>query len=420
MKNLCLAGGVALNCVGNGRILREGPFDNIWIQPAAGDAGGALGVALHIWYQLLGKPRTPGRTRRSEGVAPRPAFLRTPRSGPFSTPRGRSTATSRTTTQLDAEIVDLIEGEKVVGLFQGRMEFGPRALGCRSIIGDARSRKMQSVMNLKIKFRESFRPFAPIVLRERVSEYFEMDDETDSPYMLLVADVAEDKRLPVEEDGATGLDKLKGIRSVVPAITHVDNSARVQTVDPERHARLHRLMTRFRGAYRVSGDDQHVVQRPRRAHRVRARARLPLFHGHRHGRAGVGELPPPQGGATEGGRPRSRRLPRPVRVGLGEPMSVVQINRDPTLRQLRQFGWIWMAFVAFFGAVAWFKFHNPALARGLWIAAVVVPVLGWAVPVLHAPGLSGNVLPRVADRIRGLARGVGRGLLSRTDTDRSR
>jgi len=146
---------------------------------------------------------------------------------------------------LDERIVDLIEEEKVVGLLQGRMEFGPRALGCRSIIGDARSRSMQSVMNLKIKFRESFRPFAPIVLRERVNDYFELGEGEDSPYMLLVAPVAEERRLGVTEDEGVGLDKLKVVRSEVPAVTHVDFSARVQTVDPERHGRLHRLMKTF-------------------------------------------------------------------------------------------------------------------------------------------------------------------------------
>jgi len=246
MKNLCLAGGVALNCVSNGRLLREGPFENIWIQPAAGDAGGALGIALFIWHQLLGNERVAQNPDGQSASLLGPQFSDTwiqeylDRTGSVyhHIPDG---------TDLDQRIVDLIEAEKVVGLFQGRMEFGPRALGCRSIIGDARSRKMQSVMNLKIKFRESFRPFAPIVMRERVSEYFEMEDEADSPYMLLVADVAQGKRLPVDGEDAEGLDKLKVLRSEVPAITHVDNSARVQTVDPVRHVRLHRLMSEFAG-----------------------------------------------------------------------------------------------------------------------------------------------------------------------------
>ena len=244
MRNLCLAGGVALNCVGNGRILREGPFDRLWIQPAAGDAGGALGTALFIWHQMLGKQRQPETPDGQTGSLLGPKFeddeIRT-----FLEAAGAVYHHHPDGEVLDERIVDLIEEEKVVGFLQGRMEFGPRALGCRSIIGDARSRKMQSVMNLKIKFRESFRPFAPIVLRERANDYFEMREGEDSPYMLLVAPVAQEKRLGVSEDEGAGLDKLKVVRSEVPAVTHVDFSARVQTVDPERHARLHRLMKAF-------------------------------------------------------------------------------------------------------------------------------------------------------------------------------
>jgi carbamoyltransferase len=244
MKNLCLAGGVALNCVGNGRILREGPFERIWIQPAAGDAGGALGVALFIWYQLLGNERRVGAPDGQRASLLGPRFSNS-EIETFLEERGARYHRIDDEGELIGRIVDLITDEKVVGLLQGRMEFGPRALGCRSIIGDARSRSMQSVMNLKIKFRESFRPFAPIVLRERVSDYFEMRDEEDSPYMLLVAPVAGDRRLSADDGDATGLDKLKVIRSEVPAITHVDFSARVQTVDAERHGRLHRLMRAF-------------------------------------------------------------------------------------------------------------------------------------------------------------------------------
>jgi len=244
MKNLCLAGGVALNCVGNGRILREGPFEKIWIQPAAGDAGGALGTALFIWYQLLGNERRCETPDAQRGSLLGPRFS-SDEIRAFLDHSGSVYHQLTDEGELDREIVGLIEDEKVVGLFHGRMEFGPRALGCRSIIGDARSRSMQSVMNLKIKFRESFRPFAPIVLRERASEFFDMDEEVDSPYMLLVASVAESKRTPVDADGAQGLDKLRLVRSEVPAITHVDSSARVQTVDPVRHARLHRLMSCF-------------------------------------------------------------------------------------------------------------------------------------------------------------------------------
>ena len=246
MKNLCLAGGVALNCVGNGRILREGPFENIWIQPAAGDAGGALGTALFIWHQLLDKPREPTGDDVQHGSLLGPAYSSEQIRGFLDSVGARYHVIKD-----EAELLERVSGfmadEKVVGWAQGRMEFGPRALGSRSIIGDARSEAMQSVMNLKIKFRESFRPFAPCVLRERVSDYFEMRPDQDSPYMLLVAPVRPDQRLDVDGQLAKlrGLDKLKLKRSTVPAITHVDFSARVQTVDPERHGRFYRLMKRF-------------------------------------------------------------------------------------------------------------------------------------------------------------------------------
>ncbi|MFN9755864.1 MAG: carbamoyltransferase [Planctomycetota bacterium] len=242
-KHLCLAGGVALNCVGNGVILREGPFEKICIQPAAGDAGGALGAAQLVWHNLLGKPRTvkPTDSQRGSLLGPRyesrdiKAFLDA---------QGVVYEEHATEDALADRVAQLIEQENVIGWFQGPMEFGPRALGSRSIIGDARSPRMQSVMNLKIKFRESFRPFAPIVLRERASEYFDIAPQHDSPYMLIVAPVRAEKRKPVEA-GAVGLDKLKQLRSVVPAVTHVDFSARLQTVDGERNPRLARLMRRF-------------------------------------------------------------------------------------------------------------------------------------------------------------------------------
>jgi len=243
-KNLCLAGGVALNCVGNGVILREGPFDRIWIQPAAGDAGGALGAAQFVVHNLLGRPRQvlPSDTQRGSLLGPRyeskdvRAFL-----------DSQNVVYEDCTTeeQLADRVAELIEQENVIGWFQGPMEFGPRALGSRSIIGDARSPKMQSVMNLKIKFRESFRPFAPIVLREDASEFFDIAPKHDSPYMLIVAPVRGDKRKPVDAN-ARGLDKLKQLRSVIPAVTHVDWSARLQTVDGERNPRLAGLMRRFK------------------------------------------------------------------------------------------------------------------------------------------------------------------------------
>ena len=247
MKNLVLAGGVALNCVGNGRILREGPFDNIWIQPAAGDAGGSLGAALFVWYQLLENERKVQGHDFQQGSLLGPGYSNT-QICQFLDFVGAKYHTYDDEEQLLDKVSDLIAGEKVIGWFQGRMEFGPRALGNRSIIGDARSERMQSIMNRKIKFRESFRPFAPCILREDVDDYFEMRHEEDSPYMLLVAPVCENKRLelgmPVES--LKGLEKLKVKRSVVPAITHVDYSARVQTVDTERHAKLHRLMKIFK------------------------------------------------------------------------------------------------------------------------------------------------------------------------------
>jgi carbamoyltransferase len=247
MKNLVLAGGVALNCVGNGRILYEGPFENIWIQPAAGDAGGALGAALFVWYQLL------KNERKVDGHDSQQASLLGPA---YSNEQVRQFLDSvnakyhsyQNQEQLTDKVADLVNQEKVIGWFQERMEFGPRALGNRSIIGDARSEKMQSIMNRKIKFRESFRPFAPCVLREDVADYFQMRPEEDSPYMLLVAPIQENKRFPPEVplEKLKGLEKLKAKRSVIPAITHVDYSARVQTVDTQRHPKLHRLMSLFK------------------------------------------------------------------------------------------------------------------------------------------------------------------------------
>ncbi|GJQ25495.1 MAG: hypothetical protein HBSAPP02_05270 [Phycisphaerae bacterium] len=248
MKNLVLAGGVALNCVGNGRILREGPFERIWIQPAAGDAGGALGAALFVWHQLLNKPRQVQPDLDSQrGSLLGPAYTTEQIRRMLDEAGAKYHYFEREEDVID-RIVEAMTNEKVVGHMAGRMEFGPRALGCRSIIGDARSPAMQSVMNLKIKFRESFRPFAPCVLREHVHEYFQMRPNEDSPYMLLVAPVREEKRIPLngESDKLFGIDKLKQLRSVVPAITHVDYSARVQTVDPVRHPRMYRVMSRFK------------------------------------------------------------------------------------------------------------------------------------------------------------------------------
>ncbi len=248
-KYLCLAGGVALNCVGNGRILREGPFEDIWVQPAAGDAGGALGAALFTWYQYLGNERVVSRNQDLQ----RGSFL-----GPCYTSEEikeflESSGIPHRELPYDeipGSVADLIAQEKVVGWFQARMEFGPRALGSRSIIGDARSPKMQSIMNLKIKFRESFRPFAPSVLNEYAPEYFEIDRP--SPYMLLVAYVRPEKRrkMTEAEQRLWGIDKLNVVRSEIPAITHVDYSARLQTVHEDTNPLYHKMIKAF---YELTG-----------------------------------------------------------------------------------------------------------------------------------------------------------------------
>ena len=243
-KNLCLAGGVALNCVGNGKVLREGPFDRIWIQPAAGDAGGALGAAYMVWPHLLGQERKPHAALDSQHASLLGPDYSRDEIHAVLTERGVAFEEYADEDDLCERVAELIATENVIGWFQGRMEFGPRALGSRSIIGDARSPKMQSVMNLKIKFRESFRPFAPIVLRERAHEYFDIRSDQDSPYMLVVAPVREKHRKPVEP-GKFGIDKLNQLRSDIPAITHVDYSARLQTVDDARNPRLAKLMRAF-------------------------------------------------------------------------------------------------------------------------------------------------------------------------------
>jgi carbamoyltransferase len=246
MENLCLAGGVALNCVGNGRLLREGPFARLWIQPAAGDAGGALGVALAIHHKVLGNER---RRVPASGDAMKGSYL-----GPSfgddeieTFLREIGAVYDRVSTDVMlARTAQALADEKVVGWLQGRMEFGPRSLGARSILGDPRSRKMQSIMNLKIKFRESFRPFAPSVLRENVDEYFELD--RDSPYMLLVAPVRGSRRIAMtdEQRRLFGIEKLNVARSDLPSITHVDYSARIQTVHADTNPLYHALLTRFR------------------------------------------------------------------------------------------------------------------------------------------------------------------------------
>ena len=245
-RNLCLAGGVALNCVGNGRLLREARFERIWIQPASSDAGGALGAAMFVWHQLLENERVPQIPDGQRASLLGPSYPADETENMLREKRAvyrRFAAGSG----LFEEVARLIASGKVIGWKQGRMEFGPRALGARSILGDARNPEMQSVMNLKVKFRESFRPFAPIVLRDRAHEYFELRPDQDSPYMLLVAPVRSDKLLASGDNAAeaAGLDMIRRIRSVVPAVTHVDNTARIQTVDRDRNPRLFSLLEAF-------------------------------------------------------------------------------------------------------------------------------------------------------------------------------
>ncbi len=240
-ENLCLSGGVALNCVANGRILREGPFKHIWIQPAAGDAGGALGAALVVWHHYLNQPRKVYPEDSQSGSLLGPIFS----DSEIETILKEQGAVYQKFSQkeMTEKVAQLIEEGNVIGWVQGRMEFGPRALGARSIIGDARNREMQSRMNLKIKFRESFRPFAPSVLEEEAQNWFEIKEK--SPYMLLVADVSKKHRIESLDGSLRGLDKLKESRSKVPAVTHVDYSARLQTIDRQRNPVYHDLLKRF-------------------------------------------------------------------------------------------------------------------------------------------------------------------------------
>jgi carbamoyltransferase len=250
MQRLVMAGGVALNCVANGKLQREGPFTHIWVQPAAGDAGGALGAALLVWHHLLQQPRMVSPHDAQQGSFLGPAF-----SNDDIELFLDSTGAVYERMDDEADLLDRVAGllneAKVIGWFHGRMEYGPRALGARSIIGDARVASMQPTMNIKIKFRESFRPFAPCVLREFASEVFEMPPDAESPYMLFVAPVRADWRIePTAEDQQRMLDpdlriRVSVPRSRLPAITHVDYSARVQTVDAQRHGRFYRLMRRF-------------------------------------------------------------------------------------------------------------------------------------------------------------------------------
>ncbi len=254
--NLVLAGGVALNCVANGKLLREGPFESIWIQPAAGDAGGALGSALFVWHQLLEKPRYPRQADSQKGSFLGPAFAQQ-EIEEWLMGKGITFRRFPDEGELYRQVARLLASGNIVGWFQGRMEFGPRALGGRSILGDPRSQKMQAAMNLKIKFRESFRPFAPCVMQEHASEWFQMQPGQESPYMLLVAPVLERHRLPIPVDDLEVMrrdpdlrKRVNIVRSSIPAVTHVDYSARVQTVDEPRNPHTYALLKAF---YELTG-----------------------------------------------------------------------------------------------------------------------------------------------------------------------
>jgi carbamoyltransferase len=244
IPNLCLAGGVALNCVANGKVLRDGAFHHLWIQPAAGDAGGALGAAYAVYHRFCERPRLGNVQDLMRGGFLGPSYTQAEIEQRLNA-AGAKFRVLADGELIEAAVASLAEG-KAVGWFQGRMEFGPRALGARSILGDARSAQMQSLLNLKVKFRESFRPFAPSVLREDVSDWFELD--RDSPYMLIVADVVERRRraMSAEENALFGIDKLNVPRSEIPAVTHVDYSARVQTVHEETNPRYHALISAFK------------------------------------------------------------------------------------------------------------------------------------------------------------------------------
>jgi carbamoyltransferase len=336
MKNLCLAGGVALNCVANGKILREAIFDRIWIQPAAGDAGGALGAALFTWHEYL------GQLRKADGVhdCQRGSYL-----GPeFSREEIRKFLQLQNAPFVELSdgnipdrIADLIASDKVIGWFQGRMEFGPRALGGRSIIGDARSPKMQETMNLKIKFRESFRPFGPSVLRERVADWFDLNEE--SPYMLLVAPVAKKhcRELSAEEQKKFGLEKLLTLRSSIPAVTHVDYSARVQTVTSEHNPLYYRTIKRFEEKYGCPGNHQHVVQRAWRTDRRLAGRSLPVLHAHEHGLPAGRQFPDREERAEAAGQ--GHRLAEGIRTRLTHAATTTsKALSNATPRDLRKFG----------------------------------------------------------------------------------
>jgi hypothetical protein len=370
---LVMAGGVALNCVANGRLLREGPFTDVWIQPAAGDAGGALGAALFVWHQLLERPRTAGGRDSQKGSLLGPSYS-SESVRQFLEKEGAAYEYFPDEDALLDHVAQALAEEKVVGWLHGRMEFGPRALGARSILGDARSPHIQATMNLKIKFRESFRPFAPVVLREHVHEWFRMRPDEDSPYMLLVAPVLEERRVPLapEQEECLRSDpdllrRVNVVRSQVPAVTHVDYSARVQTVD-ERHGRFHRLLKKFHEktgcpvlvntSFNLSWEP--IVQSPQEAYNTFLGSEMDVLVLEDCVLRKEKAPPSPKG-------PPARV--RPARAGGGSLVDPLLPDAGPALsdRLLRQFAALW---VVFCGAFAWTSYVRGHVAAAVLFAAL--------------------------------------------------
>ena len=402
-RNLVMAGGVALNCVANGRLLREGPFERIWIQPAAGDAGGALGAALHVWHQLLERPRRIDGQDRQQASYLGPAY---------STSEIRAALDAHHAVydhvtdeaELLARTAGLLEDGRIVGWFQGRAEFGPRALGARSILADPRRTDTQASLNLKIKFREGFRPFAPCVLQEHVSEWFETRPDEESPYMLLVAPVAAGKRVPLSPDEARTLrddpDLIRRVnvpRSVVPAITHVDYSARIQTVDA-RHGRLQRLMRRFfertgcpivvNTSFNLSWEP--IVLTPTEAYATFMHSEMDALVLEdvlllKTAQPAAVTVPPP---ARPASAPSRGSWWRRLVSGEGSAIDPALAHRrgpDDSDRSVRQFALIGAALLAGIAAwTGWTAGVTPAVIRTA-VAALVVAVLGGLRPSLVRP-----------------------------------
>ena len=388
LKNVVLAGGVALNCVANGRLLREGPFEQMWIQPAAGDAGGALGSALFVWHQLLENERRVDGKDTQHGSFLGPRFSNEEIRA-FLDGKGASYRSVPKEGELLGSVATELASEKVVGWFQGRMEFGPRALGARSILGDARSASMQSTMNLKIKFRESFRPFAPCVLRDEVDDWFAMRPNEDSPYMLLLAPVLEKRRAALSSQDKEVLEgdpdltkRVNTVRSTIPAVTHVDYSARVQTVD-ERHGRFERLMRRF---YEKTGcpvivntsfnlSTEPIVCSPQEAYRTFTSSEMDMLVLENC----VLRKSDQHAGSLEGGAKHTLRERAPIRAESAVDPDLSDEAPSVTRSMLRQFAALWVMFCA--AAAMWQGIvrERPIIA-GIFLSLSFVGPIGLVKP----------------------------------------